>query len=92
MPHDTKEIRHAYKSKYNSNRENQVILLMITDSEKWHYFAVKSSSALFKGTTSKHKGDLYCFNCFCSYRTENKLKKRKIVCENHGYCYVKMPD
>ena len=36
MPHKTKEIRHAYKSKHNLNRKNQVILLMITDGEKWH--------------------------------------------------------
>ena len=34
VPHNTKEIRHAYKSKYSLNRENQVILLMITDGEK----------------------------------------------------------
>ena len=42
MPHNTKEIRHACKSKYNLNRENQVKSLMITDGEKWHYLAVKS--------------------------------------------------
>ena len=30
-------------------------------------------------------------NCFCSYKTENKLKKHKDVCENHNYCYVEMP-
>ena len=41
-PCNAKEIRHAYKSKYNSIHENQVILLMITDGEKWHYLAVKS--------------------------------------------------
>ena len=41
MPHNTEKIRHAYKSKYNLNRKNQVILLMITDGEKWHYLAVK---------------------------------------------------
>ena len=29
--HNTKKICHAYKSKNNSTRENQVILLMITD-------------------------------------------------------------
>ena len=40
--HNTKEIRHAYKSKYNLNGENQVILLMITDGEKWHYLSVKN--------------------------------------------------
>ena len=31
VPHNTEKIRHAYKSKYNLTRENQVILLMITD-------------------------------------------------------------
>ena len=49
VPHNTKEIRHAYKSKYILNYETQVILLMITDGEKWHYLAAKSLSALFKG-------------------------------------------
>ena len=35
MSHSTEEIRHAYKSKHNLKRENQVILLMITaDGEK----------------------------------------------------------
>ena len=64
---------------------------MITDSEKWHYLAVKILSVLFRGTTSKHEGNFYCLNCFCSYRTENKLKKHKKVCENYDYCYVEMP-
>ena len=46
VPHNTEKICHAYKSKYNLTRENQVILLMITDGEKWHYLAVKKLSAL----------------------------------------------
>ena len=91
MPRNTEKIRHAYKSKYNLNRENQVILLMITDGERWHYLAVKSLSALFRGITN-NIGDFYCLNCFCSYRTENKLKRHKKVCENHDYCYVEMPE
>ena len=33
VPYDTKEIRNAYKSKYNLERKNKVILLMITDRE-----------------------------------------------------------
>ena len=65
---------------------------MITDGEKWHYLAVKSFSGLFRGVRSKHEGDFYCLNYFCSYRTENRLKKHKKVCENHDYCYVEMPD
>ena len=91
-PHNTEKIRHAYKSKYNLTRENQVILVMITDGEKWHYLAVKSLSAQLRGTTSKHEGDFYCLNCFQSYTTENKLKKHKNVCDNHDYCYVEMPE
>ena len=34
VPHNTKQIRHAYKSKHNFKRENKVILLMITDVKK----------------------------------------------------------
>ena len=48
VPHGTEEIRHAYKSKHNLKRENQVILLMVTDGEKWHYLAVKKLSKLLK--------------------------------------------
>ena len=92
MPHSTEKIRHAYKSKYNLTRENQKIVLMIIDGKKWHYIAVKSLSALFRGITSKHEGDFYCLNCFQSYSTENKLIKHKKVCENHDYCYAEIPE
>ena len=65
---------------------------MITDGEKWHYLAVKSLSALFRGITGNNHGTFYCLNYFQSYTTENKLKKHKKVCENYDYCYVKMPE
>ena len=42
VPYNTKQIRLGYKSKDNYKRDNQVILLMITDGEKWHYLALKS--------------------------------------------------
>ena len=77
VPHNTEKSRHPYKSKYNLTRENQVILLMITDGEKWHYVAVKSLSALFREITSKHEGDFYCLICFQAYTRENKIKKHK---------------
>ena len=92
VPYNTGKIRHAYKSKYSLNRKNQLILLMITDGEKWHYVAVKSLSALFRGIAVNSNGDFYCLNCFKSYTTKNKLKKHKKVFENHDYCYVEMPE
>ena len=83
--------KHAYKLKYNLTRENQVILLMISDGEKWHYLTVGSLSALLKRITSKHKGDSCCLNCFHSYRTKEALEKHMKVCEDKDYCYIKMP-
>ena len=75
VPHNTKEVRHAFKSKYNLKSENQVILLMSAGGEKWYYLVVKSLPALPIGITSKHKGDFYCLNCFCAYTAKNRLKK-----------------
>ena len=70
IPHNTKTINLAYKSKYNRKRENQVVLLMITNGEQWHYIALKSVrtddgfnrpirslSRLFRGITENHHGD-----------------------------------
>ena len=64
---------------------------MSTDGKKWHYLAVKKLPALLRGITSKQERDFYCLSCFHSFRSENKLKKYKNVCDNHDYCYVEMP-
>ena len=49
---------------------------------------MKNLPGLLKGITSNHDGDFYCFNCFHSYCTKNKLE---ILCNDHDYCYVEMP-
>ena len=91
VPFNTKKIGIAYKSKYNLIRDNQIILLMISNGKNWHYLAVKSLSRLLRGISSNHNSDYYCLNCFHSYRTENKLKVHKKICENHEYCNIEMP-
>ena len=104
VPHNEKTINLAYKSKYNRKRENQVVLLMITNGEKWHYIALKSErtddgfnrpikslSRLFRGITSNHCGDFYCLNCLHSFRTDNALKRHERLCDNNDYCNVEMP-
>ena len=77
VPHGTKKIEIAYKSKHNLTREKQIILLMISNGENWHYLIVKNLSRLLRGITSNHDGDFYCLNCFHSYRTKNKLDAHK---------------
>ena len=104
VPHNTKAIRLAYKSKDNRKRENQVVLLMITDGKKRHYLALKSVrttngynrpvrslSRLLRRITSNHIGDFYCLGCLQSFRTDNALKKHEKLCDKHDYCHVRMP-
>ena len=75
----------CYVSKHNSNREKQVILLIIPNGEGWHYLVVKELSALLRGITSKHHGDFYCLNCFHYFTTENKYESHKQACENERF-------
>ena len=77
VPYNTKQINIAYKSKNNLIQKKQMILLMISDGQKWHDLVVKNLSRLLRGITSNHKEDFYCLNCFLSYRTENKLEAHK---------------
>ena len=96
-----KKIYPAYVSKRNSNREKQVILLMISNGEKqheaksegrrWHYLAVKKVLALLRRITSKHHGDVYCLNCFHSFAKESKFQSHKRVCEKKDFCNIIMP-
>ena len=91
VPNDSKEIRLAYKSEYNGKREEKVILLMIGDSEKWHYLPVKNLPGLLRGISSNHDGVHYCLGCFHSYSNANKLKKYERLCNNHKFCEIEMP-
>ena len=64
VPYNTKQIRTAYVSKYNHERDNQVNLLMITNNDNdWHYLTVKNISGVLRGITSNHNGDFYSLNC-----------------------------
>ena len=91
VPYNTKKINIAYKSKNSLTQEKQIILLMISDGQKWHYLVVKNLSGLLRGITSNHKEDFYCLNFFHSYSTENKLEAHKKICECNDYCHVEMP-
>ena len=101
--YNTKQICSACNSEYDNVREN---IVMITDGKKWHYLAlksepifyggklcnrpVKSLSKLLRGKTSNHHGDFYCFNCFNSYSTENRLKEHEEICNKHDSCRIRM--
>ena len=60
LPHNTKKIQLAYRSKFNLTNNKQIILLMIIDGEKWYYLVVNNLSRLLRGITSNHHDGLYC--------------------------------
>ena len=78
------KIYSAYVLENNSNRQKQVILLMITNGKK-------KLSAILRGITSKHHGDFYFLNCLHSFATENKRESHKKLCENKDFYNVIMP-
>ena len=79
---------------------------MIANGFEWHYLALKSIptedgymrptqsiSRLFNKITSTNTtNDYYCLNCFHSCRTESKLKKHEVVCNNNDYCEIVLPN
>ena len=81
----------GYVSKYNSNCKKQIIFLMIPNGERWHYIALKKLSALLRGITSKHHGNIYCLNCLHSSAVGSKCESHKKVCENKDFCNVLIP-
>ena len=54
---DSEEITLLYKSEYNLERENKVLLLMINDhdNEKYYYFAVKSKLEIYSSESLRSK-------------------------------------
>ena len=64
IPHNTKKLQLAYRSKNNLTCDKQIILLMITDGEKLHYLVVKNLPGLLKGITSTHQKDFLLFKLF----------------------------
>ena len=80
----------AYVSKYNSNREKEIIHLMIRNGEKWYYLAIKKLSAISRWITFTHHVDFYCLNCLQTFVTE-KNESHKKVCKNKDFFNVVMP-
>ena len=77
VPYNTRKIHVIYKSMHNLTWDKQVILLMISNGENWHYLTVKNLPGLLRGITSNRKEDFHYLNCFRSYRTKNQLEEHK---------------
>ena len=84
------------KKTYVQVISQKLIWIVENNSKRW-WIVTSFSKKIIKlftlliGTTSKHHGEFYCFNCLHSFRTENKLKCYEKVCKNKKFYGFVMP-
>ena len=106
-PPNTKTINLAYKSKYNRKCKNQVVLLMVTNTEqsneadKWNYIALKSVhtddgfNRPIKSLSRLFRGitanNNEAFYCSGCLYSFGTDNALERLCGNNDYCHVEMP-
>ena len=88
------KIYSVYALEHKSKCEKQVILLMISSREWWHYLAVKETTSIIKITYQHWWKKIAIFIVsivFILLEKTNKLESQKKVCENKDFCNIVMP-
>ena len=77
----------------NTNREHDVILILIEKEGVNHYCLVKNLSCLLSSQVSKHDGKKYfCKRCLNPFSTQKALDKHEEYCSNHEAVKINMPE
>ena len=64
--------------------KNELLFLIILIEKSRGYLVMKKRN---NEITSQHDSDFRCLNCLHSFRTENKLKSHKNVCQNKDFIW-----
>ena len=90
--YDEKSVR-PLRNSNNTNREHDVILLLIKEEGVNHYCLVKNLSRLLSSQVSKHNGKKYfCKRCLNPFSTQKALDKHEEYCGNHEAVKINMPE
>ena len=77
----------------NTNREHDVILILIEEEGVNHYCLVKNVSRLLSSQVSNHKEKHhFCLRCLNSFWTHKSLNKHLEYCGNHEAVKINMPE
>ena len=77
----------------NTNREHDVILILIEEEGVNHYCLVKNVSRLLSSQVSNHKEKHhFCLRCLNSFWTHKSLNKHLEYCGNHEAIKINMPE
>ena len=83
----------SYRNSNNTNREHNVILILIEEEGVNHYCLVKNLSRLLSSQVSKHKEKHYfCLRCLNPFNTQKALDKHEEYCSNHEAVKINMPE
>ena len=66
--------------------------MLITESNRKHYVAIKSLSRLLSSQSTKHKGkEYFCMNCLRGFKEETSRDEHVGYCKNNESVRIEMP-
>ena len=82
----------SYRNSNNTNREHDVILILIEEEGVNHFCLVKNLSRVLSSQVSKHDGKKYfCKRCLNPFNTQKALDKHEEYCSNREAVKINMP-
>ena len=86
------EDRQIYICRKGGNYETVINLMLITESNRKHYVAIKSLSRLLSNQNNKHNGkEYYCTNCLQGFLEEHSRDEHIGYCKDNESVRIKMP-
>ena len=86
------EDKEIYICRKGGNYERVINLMIISESNRKHYVAIKSLSRLLSSKNTKHKGkEYFCKNCLQGFMEESSRDEHLDYCINNESVKVIMP-
>ena len=86
------EDRQIYICRKGDNYEHTINLMLITESNRKHYVAIKSLSRLLSSQNTKHKGKEYFhMNCLQGFKEESSRDEHIGYCKDNELVRIEMP-
>ena len=86
------EDRQIYICRKGGNYECRINLMLITESNRKHYVAIKSLSRLLSSQNTKHKGkEYFCTNCLQGFKEESSRDEHIGYCKDNESVRIEMP-
>ena len=86
------EDRQIYICRKGGNYEHVINLVLITESNRKHYIAIKSLSRLLSNQNTKHnEKEYFCMNCLHGFKEEKSRNKHIGYCKDNESVRIEIP-